>query len=123
MSVQIFGHELLRKVLDWKSGFWLFDLLLPAAKNLSINLCCSVFMWRHIKPQGMWDRHKQRWSRPLPGHMQCNRAHRQAGLFVGSPRKSPVGKSGTPMIFICHKREKQSVRVNRNQLISEMENW
>lgn len=80
-------------------------------------------MWRHIKPQGMWDRHKQRWSRPLPGHMQGNRARRQAGLFVGSPQKSPVGKSGTPMIFICHKRQKQSVRVNRNQLISEMENW
>lgn len=80
-------------------------------------------MWRHIKPQGMWDRHKQRWSRPLPGHMQGNRARRQAGLFIGSPKKSPTGKSGTPRIFICHKRQKQSVRVNRNQLISEMENW
>lgn len=33
------GHELLRNVLELKSVFWLFDLLLPAAKNLSINLC------------------------------------------------------------------------------------
>lgn len=82
-----------------------------------------MFMWRHVKPQGMWDRHKQRWSRPVPGHMQGNRARRQAGLFIGSPEKSPIGKSGTSMIFICHKRQKQSVRVNRNQLVSEMENW
>lgn len=114
---------MLRNVSDCKSHFWLFDLFLPAAKNLSINLCCSMFMWWHIKPQGMWDRHKQRWSSPLPGHMQGNRARRKAGLFVGLPRKSPIGKSGTPMIFICHKRQKQSVRVNRKQLISEMENW
>lgn len=75
--------------LDWKSVFWLFDLLLPAAKNLSINLCCSMFMWRHIKPQGMWNRHKQRWSRPLPGHTEGNR---HAGLFIGSSKEKSYWK-------------------------------
>lgn len=116
-------HELLRNILDWKSVFWLLDLLLPAAKNISIHLCCSMFMWQHIKPQRTWDRHKQRWSRPLPGPTRGRRASRQAGLVTGSPEKSPTGKSGTPMVFICHKRQKQSVRINRNGLVSKMENW
>lgn len=56
-------------------------------------------------------------------HARQQSPRRQAGLFVGSPKKSPIGKSGTPTIFICHKRQKQSVRVNRNQLVSETENW
>lgn len=34
-------------------------------------------MWQHIKPQRTWDRHKQRWSRPLPGPTRGRRASRQ----------------------------------------------
>lgn len=46
-----------------------------------------MFMWQHIKPQGMWDRHKQRWSRPLPGPTQGRRASRQ-DQSLAHPRKS-----------------------------------
>lgn len=53
--------------------FWLLGLCLPAAKNISTHLC-SMFVWQQRKPQGMWDRHKQGWSRPLPGPMQGRRA-------------------------------------------------
>lgn len=66
-------------------------------------------------------------NRDGPGHCQGptqgRRARRQAGLVIGSPKKSPTGKSGTPMVFICHQRQKQSVRINRNGLVSKMENW
>lgn len=48
-----------------------------------------MFMWRHIKPQGMWNRHKQRWSRPLPGHTEGNR---HAGLFICSSKEKSYWK-------------------------------
>lgn len=65
-------------------------------------------------------------NRDGPGHCQDPRKAGEPAAGRTShwlTQENHTGKSGTPMVFICCRRQKQSVRINRNGLVSKMENW